>query len=256
MVLVALTAMGLAACGDDDEDTAAQTTTTEDPAAKQKRDYCEKSLQIETTQPPPELFQGPPGPQQEQAGKQFVSQLLPLAEEAQRNAPSVIKTDVDLLVNTVRGIAQTGDFSAFEQPNVAAAEARVHTYDLQNCGWNRVDVTGTDYAFQGIPQTLAAGPTSFELVNKAAKEDHELVVLRINDDVKEPVAEILKLPEEQGRQKATPVGGSEPAEPGKTTSAVANLKPGRYAAVCFIPVGGRSGPPHAARGMFAEFTVS
>ena len=254
MVLVALIAVGLAACGGDDEDTADQTTTTEDPAAKQKRDYCDKSLQVETAQPPPGLFEAPPA-QQKELVKQFASQILPLGEEAQRIAPPEIKTDIDVLVGATRTLSQSGDFRAFGQPNFEAAEQRVHVYDLQNCGWKRVDVAGVDYAFQGIPQTLAAGPTSFELANKASKEDHELAVLRINDDVKEPFADIVKQGE-QARQKVRPVGQTE-AEPGKTDYAIVKLEPGRYAVSCFIPVGGREdGPPHAARGMFAEFTVS
>ncbi len=93
MVLVASIAVGLAACGGDDEDTAAQTTTTEDPATKQKRDYCDKSLQLDTTQPPPGLFEAPPA-QQKELVKQFASQILPLGEEAQRIAPPEIKTDI------------------------------------------------------------------------------------------------------------------------------------------------------------------
>lgn len=187
--------------------------------------------------------------------KQFASQILPLGEEAQRIAPPEIKTDIDLLVGTTRTLSQSGDLRVFEQPNVTVAEQRVHAYDLQNCGWKRVDVAGVDYAFQGLPQTLAAGPTSFELVNKASKESHEVAVLRINDDVKEPFADIVKQGE-QARQKVRPEGQAE-AEPGKTDYAIVKLEPGRYAVSCFIPVGGREdGPPHAARGMFAEFTVS
>ena len=51
--------------------------------------------------------------------------------------------------------------------------------------------------------------------------------------------------------------GDAHAEPGKTDYAVVRLEPGRYAVSCFIPVGGgESGPPHASRGMFAEFTVT
>ncbi len=178
-----------------------------------------------------------------------------MGEEAQRNAPPEIKADIDLFVTTARGLTQTGDLTAFEQPNIEAAQQRVHAYELQNCGWKRVDVAGMDYAFQGLPQTLPAGPTSFEFANKALREEHELALVRINDDVKEPIAELLKLGE-QARQKVKPVGEAH-AEPGKTDNAVVNLQPGRYAALCFIPVGGReTGPPHASRGMFAEFTVS
>jgi hypothetical protein len=45
------------------------------------------------------------------------------------------------------------------------------------------------------------------------------------------------------------------AEPGREGAKVkAQLEPGRYALVCFLPVAG-SGPPHFTRGMLREFTV-
>ena len=51
------------------------------------------------------------------------------------------------------------------------------------------------------------------------------------------------------------------AEPGDTGTVYADVKkPGRYAAVCFIPTGTHGdtegdGPPHFVQGMVAEFTV-
>ena len=44
---------------------------------------------------------------------------------------------------------------------------------------------------------------------------------------------------------------------GATTYAFAELEPGSYATVCFIPVGGaEDGPPHFTEGMLAEFEVA
>ncbi len=53
----------------------------------------------------------------------------------------------------------------------------------------------------------------------------------------------------------TPVGGTF-APPGEGEYAVVDLKKGRYGVACFVPVGGGDeGPPHASRGMHAEFEV-
>ena len=95
---------------------------------------------------------------------------------------------------------------------------------------------------------------SFEFTNDG-KEPHELVLFRVNDGVKESVEQIVALPEEEGRAKVTPMGGTF-AEPGKGEYTVANLKPGRYGFACFVPVGGGDdGPPHVTKGMHAEFQV-
>lgn len=45
-------------------------------------------------------------------------------------------------------------------------------------------------------------------------------------------------------------------KPGETKSFVANLTPGSYIFVCFLPVGGAAtGAPHFTKGMYGEFTV-
>jgi hypothetical protein len=81
-------------------------------------------------------------------------------------------------------------------------------------------------------------------------------VFRINDDETRSLEEILQLPEEEQMELATPVTFAF-APPGGSFTAFADLEPGRYAALCFIPVGGgEDGPPHFTEGMFAEFQVT
>jgi hypothetical protein len=81
-------------------------------------------------------------------------------------------------------------------------------------------------------------------------------VFRINDDVTEPFADILKLPEKVTMTKGRSVGHAS-AKPGDDDFAVLNLTAGRYGVGCFVPVGGKEGaPPHVTRGMLAEFTVA
>jgi hypothetical protein len=84
-----------------------------------------------------------------------------------------------------------------------------------------------------------------------------MALFRINDDVAEPFADILKLPEKEAMTKGKHVGGTFVAETGDEDYFVVNLTPGRYGVACFVPVGGKEdGPPHFTRGMLAEFTVA
>ena len=139
-------------------------------------------------------------------------------------------------------------------------------------------VTAADYSFQDLPKEVDAG-TEFKLTNSSTKELHEMVVIRIPDTERRPVADLVKLP--QAQQEAI-FGNAEPAMVllappggGEMIKAVGDGKiteKGRYAVVCFIPTGADpqaylnappsdgppnvpGGPPHAAQGMFAEITV-
>ena len=138
-------------------------------------------------------------------------------------------------------------------------------------------VTGADYSFQNLPKEVDAG-TEFKFTNSSTRELHEMVVIRIPDQERRPVSELVRLPEAQ--QEAI-FGSAEPAMVllappggGEMIKAVGDGKlteKGRYAVVCFIPTGAdpqamlnagpggppptAGGPPHAAQGMFGEITV-
>jgi hypothetical protein len=143
-------------------------------------------------------------------------------------------------------------------------------------------VTASDYSFAGLPLNAPPG-TKLALHNASTKEVHEMVVVRLPDNVKEPVAELLALPEEELNKK---VPDTEPslvmvALPGQDGQAMEGdgtiTEPGRYAVVCFIPVGADpklveaamsappgtgegepslgDGPPHFTKGMSGEFTI-
>jgi len=133
-----------------------------------------------------------------------------------------------------------------------------------------IEVTGVDYAFQGLPAEVTAGSTL--TFRNGGAEVHEMVVMRRNDDVTKPFMAILGEGEEAGRTQVT-VMGSAVAPPGQTAQAGVTVgQAGDYALVCFIPVGtlpggsggsggpGASGapggPPHFVQGMITEFTVT
>ncbi|MGH9138286.1 MAG: hypothetical protein ACRD0G_14780 [Acidimicrobiales bacterium] len=144
-----------------------------------------------------------------------------------------------------------------------------------------VDITAVNYAFQGVPASVSAG-SRLTLTNDSDDEVHEIVAIRIRDDVDLSVEDLLALPEEESEEMLTPgpPGAVIVAGPGEEGTAVAELgdgtlsEPGRYALVCFIPTGAdpdeyfdpanqteegppdvEGGPPHFTQGMFAELTV-
>lgn len=263
-----------AACGDDDGDAEA---TARAPAAASassgggggaagggdSAQYCATTLRLETA-PEPEIDFETASPEEiSAASKAYASDtLLPLAQELRALADPSVVADIDAGIAGLNELAATGDFeTAFADPAFAAALDRLHAHDIATCGWNVVDVTGVEYAFQGVGPELPAGVTSFEFTNGGAAELHEMVVFRRNDGVTETVEELLALPEEEVGTKVTPVAGTG-AGPGDSEYAVADLTPGTYAMLCFIPSGTTgedvegTGPPHFTQGMVHEFTVA
>ena len=139
------------------------------------------------------------------------------------------------------------------------------------------EVTGVDYAFEGVPETMPAG-SELTFTNASSVEAHELVAIRIPDEETRPVSELIELPDEE---LATIFPPDAPpamvliAGPNSDGMAVVGDgtigEPGRYAVVCFIPVGAdpeavmnpdsttppdvEPGPPHAFSGMYAELIV-
>jgi uncharacterized cupredoxin-like copper-binding protein len=141
-----------------------------------------------------------------------------------------------------------------------------------------LEITGIDYAFTGVPKTVAAG-TVVTFKNTSTKEVHELVALRVKDGDTRPVSALLQLPEAERDQAAEFKGVSIalPGEPAVTPEGPVTLaQPGRYLFVCAIPTGADpaaykaamqnptpgpppsipGGPPHVVQGMVSELTVT
>jgi hypothetical protein len=145
---------------------------------------------------------------------------------------------------------------------------------------DEVAITGVDHAFEGVPDSIAAG-TRLTFFNDSDVEIHELVVVRIDDGEQRPVAEIVADPAGIG----TLLGGGPPAavivaapgtsEPGAVLGDGTLAEPGRYALLCSIPTGVdpqeyldaaaaaqggppdvEGGPPHFVQGMVAELEVT
>lgn len=265
LAAVAIVALIAAGCGDDDDsdseaDAAGASTDTGDGSNVEA--YCDAVLDVETAPPPDVDFEAATPEEQAAALRAYAETVQPLVAKTLDVVPAEIADEGEVAAQAFADMAETGDPSATEQPDVVAAFETLHAFDLENCGWTRQDVTATEYAFAGLPDELAAGPVSFELSNDGT-ELHELQLFRRNDGVTEPVEELLALPQEQAMSKVTPVGSGAFAPPGDSGYMVVDLDAGDYIALCFIPTGMTSedqppapdAPPHMAHGMVAEISV-
>ena len=161
--------------------------------------------------------------------------------------------------------ATEGDFEAFESEDFGAADDEVHAFELENCEFERFDLTATDYAWDGeLPTT--AGRYSIDLSNDG-EEGHVVVIGRLNDGVtgtaEEAFAAVSEAPDPESAfgESFTEVPGPF-AVPGDSEYAYTDLEAGQYVLLCPIPVGSTvdvgfegSGPPHFTQGMLEFFEI-
>lgn len=209
-------------------------------------EFCETVLEVEAT-----------------INQEAFDELDPLLTQLESSAPPEIAPTVQSLVSLTRAALEsesdpTGD-PAYQQ-----AELTVGEYIYTSCGFQQAEVTMLEYEFTGLPKRFTTGPVALKIVNEGA-EVHEFLPLRIK--TKDTLKKIIGLPEKKAEKKIQ-VLGHDLAPAGGTTYAFLDFKrPGRYGAVCFIPVGttelaqleeehSEGGAPHAVEGMYASFKVT
>lgn len=244
--VVALVLLG-AACGGDDDDAADDDSTVEETpetteAASGGGDttaFCDTRAELE---------------QQFNAEQPDVEAITGLLADLEASATDDLAANAAGLGEVLAQAAEANEDPTAD-PAFGENIGPIDEFVLDECGFERVDVSGVEYAFEGMPETIAPGRTAFVLSNDGA-EPHELVVFKVADGEDRPAAELFALPEEEIFANLTPAGGAG-AEPGGTGLSIAELEPGRYVASCFVPVGGaEDGPPHFMQGMTAEFEVA
>ena len=239
-----------AACGgsDDDEgtDAGADTQASADPHA-QHAEFCETVVEAETA-----VLAAAEG-----GDPASVEDLLVQTEET---APEELQEQIGVVVGVVREALAEQDDRAFEDEEFGRNEEEVDQWVASNCGFETVAITAVDYAFEGVPETLPAGYTSFAFTN-GGKEMHEMIMVRFKDESL-GIKDLMKLSDKEAEEKLEFLGASF-GPPGASDTETRELAAGKYALLCFVPVGSTSekaarkadGPPHVARGMSAEFTV-
>ena len=168
----------------------------------------------------------------------------------------------------------TPDETTATEATIATDETTATTVAGDADAGETIVVTAVDYGFEGLPETVPVG-TKISLVN-GGTEPHEFVAMLIPAEETRPVEELLQLSEEE---LGAVFGAAEPATvilaatgqtdvPGAVVGDGTLTEPGRYAIVCFLPVGSDDSilesegpppqgeaPPHAMQGMVAELTV-
>jgi plastocyanin len=116
-----------------------------------------------------------------------------------------------------------------------------------------LEIEGVDFAFK-TPTTATAGETEITFTN-AGKEPHQLILALLADDAPD-VAELIKLPEKKANSFLVEQieDGAKPIKPGDSVTFTAELKPGTYGMVCFVPSKEKK-QPHAFLGMYNSITV-
>lgn len=237
-VLVLALAAGATACGDDDGGAAAAL-----PAK-----VCDAGVELGG------VFAMAPEDPSEFAD--FASTTVqPLLAALQEGATGHYADHAAELSEVWTTIAETGDPSAIETPAYTEAANAIGEMVHTKCGAHTVGISGVDYAFEGAPDELDAGLVSIRFTNDG-NEEHELVLMRRADGVDESLEELLALPQEEAMSKLE-MKAVTFAPPGGESYTAAELDPGTYFLICFIPVGGGpEGEPHFAHGMQHTFTVA
>lgn len=184
--------------------------------------------------------------------------------------PESIGEETDMVIEAF--LAAQGDMGQiFSDPEIEKAFAAMEEHDAEACGFGDdggegedevateplegaevIPVTGLDFEFEGIPDTVPAGAVSFEFTNEG-EAAHEMAVFKLGEGV--DMDELLASEEEPTDEEAQEVGFTfaPPGEGGAYLNAE-DLTPGTYAVVCFIP--GPGGEPHYELGMKQTFQVS
>lgn len=119
-----------------------------------------------------------------------------------------------------------------------------------------VTVGAADYKFE-IPASITAGNHTFKFVN-SGPQAHEVEIIRLA-----PGKTMKDFGEFMAKAYADKVDGPPPGDgiggitalvPGGTEYFTANLTPGNYVMICFVP-DSKDGKPHSDHGMVKEFTV-
>lgn len=178
--------------------------------------------------------------------------------ELEKNAPDELADDVEKIVAALQQLRATGDARPFESPALKATQNAIAGYYFDECSGEKAEVKGVDFGYEGVKATYDPGQIRMKFINEG-KEEHELVLVKKSPGVKEGFDELLKLPQEKAASKVEFLGGDK-AAPGEEAFVNADLTPGEYVLVCFIPEGSLpgkegKGKPHFELGMKKELSV-
>ena len=214
--------------------------------------FCDAGLKVDQAFAAAGQSNKPPTKKQQQAIEQSLTRALNVA-------PPEVAADVQSIQGIIQSALQSKQDPS-ENPTFLQNLSSINGYRYGSCGYNQVQVTGIEYEFQGLPKTLPAGKTAIQFTDAGA-ELHMLDLFRIK--TKDSLKKLLALPQKDVAKKVQDIGSADVTTLGGTEYVFADLKPGRYGAVCFFPVGATSldalqnskGAPHWKQGMYQEVKV-
>jgi hypothetical protein len=167
----------------------------------------------------------------------------------------------DSLLTPISEVDEEGFFAVTESDQYLEDISVLNDFVVDECDVTSSPVKAIDYAFDADLDSLMPGLVAFEFEN-AGTEVHEMALISINEGTTETIQELLELPDDEAEAKTRFIGIGF-AAPGDSQTVFADMSPGRYAILCFIPQGTTSfeeaetadGPPHFTLGMVKEFTV-
>jgi uncharacterized cupredoxin-like copper-binding protein len=147
----------------------------------------------------------------------------------------------DGVPHMAKGMVQGFEVAASSSSSQAALPTATDTIHLK------------DYAF-AIDRPLTAGSHTILAVNDGPQL-HELVLLKLmpGKTVKD-FGEWATTGGMKGPPPAMPIGGAGLMDPGTSSLFSADLTPGDYGYICFVP-DSKDGKPHLVHGMMSQFTV-
>jgi len=254
-----LTACGGAGIPADPSTTAPQAATTaSDPAAPalpaadgENAQVCQNLLAVDSV-PVPDT--GPAA--NPTANSAYGTAVGPVLSAALATAPDELATHLEVLVPVIAA-TEKGASLPVDDPTVLTAIAGYESWAHAFCGFSNVDVMAMDYEFEGVPTTVAAGPTSFAVMNHSEKGEFHVAALgRVRPGQEVDLKELVDTPIEQLGQRLDLLPNTAAAAAGQTAGVLVDLAPGHYFLLCSSqseendPTTG-----HLYKGMLAEFDV-
>jgi hypothetical protein len=255
-----LLAVVTSACGGGGTSPAPPSSATGQALPPDKADFCTAAVDLSRVVHDGPDVGNPPGPPGavKAAFEEFQARLEPPLKAMEQSTPPAVQQDIATLARQARYAVATNDLAPLNTPEYDTAESRLRTFMITECGFEQVRVTAVDNRFDGLSPTLPAGTIAFTLANQGA-ESHDMDVYRINDGVPQPFQQLALLPDDQKEVVLTSVGEIS-TSPGEAETVFMTLIPGHYGVADPVlqgttPAADGTGPPHAALGMIAEFTV-
>jgi uncharacterized cupredoxin-like copper-binding protein len=280
LTTAAVLSAGLAACNSSDDEpaatdpatpTATAETTAEPTLTATQQAACDGLLEAATA-----LLDlggsGEDGPSNEE-----LTQIAELYRGIASGLVGEEQAAATAVAETLDEVIQTGNKKLLEDESLLGSMLAPAAAGRTVCDYAPVDFMAhetpaasadgsTEMAYMGLPDTLPAGRTSFQLTNDG-EDFHEALVMKVKDSYTGTMDDLLQLDDEAMAQAADIVAATVTA-PGATAATNVDLTTGRYVVLCHIPVMDGAGPDaqpkmgangpiwHYSVGMAHEVTVS